>query len=293
MEIKVPSIREPVVNNLSEIILIPPAEIIPPTTLGELPFGFVPIIELPCVVARDKKTGIGDEMFNVDPRNNLTLCDHAPVVVVAPSSSSSAIIEDISDTVPKPEPPVELLNQLQETLNNEALNDEREVVKKKDGKENKKEDTDVSQNLDLNLMNEPNDTGFIAEVLPCPPLDTLAKTPIGSLGKGGLARIKGWIRDETDGTCTTVWEGLSPLEIAGNYAPQPTVLVNTSAIAVGSVIAVTAIGQPVAKFVQKQLKGQVKSFSKKITKKLLAIRGKKPPVKSLAERKKEQRLSRK
>ena len=293
MEIKVPSIREPIVNNLSEIILIPPAEIIPPTTLGELPFGFVPIIELPCVVARDKKTGIGDEMFNVDPRNNLTLCDHAPVVVVAPSSSSSTIIEDISDTVPKPEPPAELLNQLQETLNNEALNDEREVVKKKDGKENKKEDTDVSQNLDLNLMNEPNDTGFIAEVLPCPPLDTLAKTPIGSLGKGGLARIKGWIRDETDGTCTTVWEGLSPLEIAGNYAPQPTVLVNTSAIAVGSVIAVTAIGQPVAKFVQKQLKGQIKSFSKKVTKKLLAIRGKKPPVKSLAERRKEQKDSRK
>ena len=248
---------------------------------------------MPCVVARDKKTGIGDEMFNVDPRNNLTLCDHAPVVVVAPSSSSSTIIEDISDTVPKPEPPAELLNQLQETLNNEALNDEREVVKKKDGKENKKEDTDVSQNLDLNLMNEPNDTGFIAEVLPCPPLDTLAKTPIGSLGKGGLARIKGWIRDETDGTCTTVWEGLSPLEIAGNYAPQPTVLVNTSAIAVGSVIAVTAIGQPVAKFVQKQLKGQIKSFSKKVTKKLLAIRGKKPPVKSLAERRKEQKDSRK
>ncbi len=89
------------------------------------------------------------------------------------------------------------------------------------------------------------------------------------------------------------WEGLSPLDIAGNYAPQPTVLVNTSAIAITSVVGVTVIGQPIAKFVQKQLKGQVKSFSKKITKKLLAIRGKKPPVKSLAERKKEQRDSRK
>ena len=95
------------------------------------------------------------------------------------------------------------------------------------------------------------------------------------------------------GKCETVWEGLSPLEIAGNYAPQPTVLVNTSAIAITSVVGVTVIGQPIAKFFQKQLKGQVKSFSKKITKKLLALRGKKPPVKSLSERKKEQRLSRK
>ena len=68
---------------------------------------------------------------------------------------------------------------------------------------------------------------------------------------------------------------------------------NTSAIAITSVVGVTVIGQPIAKFFQKQLKGQVKSFSKKITKKLLAIRGKKPPVKSLAERRKEQRLSRK
>ena len=225
-------------------------------------------------------------MFNVDPRNNLTLCDHAPVVVVAASSGS--IVEDISDMIPKPEPPVELLNQLQETLNNE-----REVVKKKNGKENKKENTDVSQNLNLNLVNESNNTGFIAEVLPCPPLDTLAKTPIGSLGKGGLARIKGWQRSEVTGKCETVWEGLNPLEIAGNYAPQPTVLVNTSAIAVGSVVAVTAIGQPIAKFVQKQLKGQIKSFSKKITKKLLAIRGKKPKVLSVSDRRRDQRQSRK
>ena len=78
------------------------------------------------------------------------------------------------------------------------------------------------------------DGEFIADILPCPPLDTLAKTPVGSLGKGGLARIKGWKRDVLSGKCETVWEGLNPLEIAGNYAPQPTVLVNTSAIAITS-----------------------------------------------------------
>ena len=121
----------------------------------------------------------------------------------------------------------------------------------------------------------------------------MQRSPIGSLGKGGLALVKGWKRDELTGKCETVWEGLSPIEIAGNYAPQPTVLVNTSVIAVTSVIGVTVIGQPIAKFFQKQVKGQIKSFSKKITKKLLAIRGKNPPVKSLAERRKNQRDSRK
>ena len=163
-------------------------------------------------------------------------------------------------------------------------------MKKEDGKNDEQGNTDVGQQ-DFKIPDI--DGQFIADKLPCPPLDTLAKTPIGSLGKGGLARIKGWKRDELTGKCETVWEGLNPVEIAGNYAPQPTVLVNTSAIAITSVVGVTVIGQPIAKFFQKQLKGQVKSFSKKITKKLLAIRGKKPPVKSLAERRKEQRLSRK
>jgi hypothetical protein len=167
---------------------------------------------------------------------------------------------------------------------------QRKKVKEENGKDDKQGNTDVGQQ-DFKIPDV--DGEFIADILPCPPLDTLAKTPVGSLGKGGLARIKGWKRDVLTGKCETVWEGLNPLEIAGNYAPQPTVLVNTSAIAITSVVGVTVIGQPIAKFFQKQLKGQVKSFSKKITKKLLAIRGKKPPVKSLAERKKEQRDSRK
>ena len=77
MELNPPFVNEPKVKDLPELTIIPPAEIIPPTTFGELPFGFVPIIELPCVVARDKKTGTGSEMFNVDPQNNYTLCDHA------------------------------------------------------------------------------------------------------------------------------------------------------------------------------------------------------------------------
>ena len=118
MELNPPFINEPKVKDLPELTIIPPAEIIPPTTFGELPFGFVPVIDLPCVVARDKRTGTGSEMFNVDPKNNLVLCDHAPAMYIAPD-----VYADIQP--PKADQPVELLN---------ALNDVGEEVKKDDGK---------------------------------------------------------------------------------------------------------------------------------------------------------------
>ena len=268
MELNPPFINEPKVKDLPELTIIPPAEIIPPTTLGELPFGFVPIVEMPCVVARDKKTGTGSEMFNVDPKNNLVLCDHAPALYIAP---------DVYVDIEPPKPNTELLK---------SLNNEGEEVKEKDSSNNKDGNSNVGQQ-----NNTPDIDGeFIAEVLPCPPLDTLAKTPVGSLGKGGLARIKGWKRDVLTGKCETVWEGLNPLEIAGNYAPQPTVLVNTSAIAVASVLAVGTL-QPYIKIVQKQIQKQVKKRSKALTKKL--FKGKKEKVLSLSQRQKEQRDLRK
>ena len=265
MELNEPIVNEPRVKDLSDITIIPPAEIIPPTTIGDLPFGFVPIIELPCVVARDKKTGTGTELYNVDPRNNLVLCDHAPAMYIAP---------DFNAAIQPPNANTDLT----------GLDNEGEEVKEKNSSKNQQGNSDVGQNLNL------NDDQFIAEVLPCPPLDTLAKTPVGSLGKGGLARIKGWKRDELTGKCETVWEGLNPLEIAGNYAPQPTVLINTSAIAVASVLAVGTM-QPYIKIIQKQIQKQVKKRSKALAKKFL--KGKKEKILSLSERRKEQRDLRK
>ena len=262
MELDAPYIKEVEVKQLPELIIIPPAEIIPPTTLGELPFGFVPIIELPCVVARDKKTGTGSEMFNVDPKNNLVLCDHAPAMYIAP---------DAYVDIEPPKPNTELLR---------GLDNEGEEVKEKNSQKDNKGNSNVNQNQTSNLDGE-----FIAEILPCPPLDTLAKTPVGSLGKGGLARIKGWKRDELTGKCETVWEGLNPLEIAGNYAPQPTVLVNTSAIAVASVLAVGTL-QPYIKILQKQIQKQVKKRSKVLAKKLFK---KKEETLSVSQRRKAQR----
>jgi hypothetical protein len=270
VELNPPFVNEPKVKNLPELTIIPPAEIIPPTTFGELPFGFVPIIELPCVVARDKKTGTGSEMFNVDPKNNLVLCDHAPAMYIAPD-----LYADIQP--PKADQPVELLN---------ALNDVGEEVKKKDGKSDEKGNSNVSNQI----PKTPNlDGEFIADLLPCPPLDTLAKTPIGSLGKGGLARIKGWRRDQVTNKCETVWEGLNPLEIAGNYSPPVPLLVSTSAIAVTSILAVGTL-QPYIKIVQKQIQKQIKKRSKKLAKSLFK---KKEKLLSLSERRKAQRDLRK
>ena len=120
----------------------------------------------------------------------------------------------------------------------------------------------------------------------------MQNSPIGSMGKGGLALVKGYKRDELTGKCETVWEGLSAVDIAGNYAPEPTVIINTSVIAISSVVGVTLVGQPLAKFFQKQLKGKAKSFSKKLAKKILSLRGKKEKPKSLFERRRDQRLSR-
>ena len=266
MELDAPYVKEVEVKQLPELTIIPPAEIIPPTTLGELPFGFVPIIELPCVVRRGKKTGIGSEMFNVDPKNNLVLCDHAPAMYIAP---------DVYVDIESPKPNTNLVR---------GLNNEREEVEEKNNQSDNKDNSKVDQNQTLNI-----DEQFIAEVLPCPPLDTLAKTPIGSLGKGGLARIKGWKRNEVTNKCETVWEGLNPLEIAGNYSPPVPLLVSTSAIAVTSILAVGTL-QPYIKIVQKQILKQIKKRSKVLAKKLFK---KEEKLLSLSERKKAQRDLRK
>ena len=267
------------------IQVIPEASIdttIIPTPKAVLPnnIGF-PVIQMPgCVRARTLKN---KNLVTSDPKGNFYVCDgNVPTLEsMAVDWDGLSAVGPVKADEPQLGPPIPQIK---------SKGNKEEEVEKENSEDNEEGDTNVGQqNLNTPII----DGQFIAEVLPCPPLDTLAKTPIGSLGKGGLARIKGWKRDELTGKCETIWEGLSPLDIAGNYAPQPTVLVNTSAIAVTSVIGVTVIGQPIAKFFQKQIKGQVKSFSKKITKKLLAIRGKNPPVKSLAERRKDQRDSRK
>ena len=279
MEIEDISVREIPEASIDTTIISIPEPLIPAN------IGF-PVIQMPgCVRARTLKN---KNLVTNDPKGNFYVCDgNMPTLesMAVDWDGFTAVEPEQQKEVKPPTPKI-----VAPVLPKKSKRNKRKEVEEKDGEDNEEGNTDVGQQ---DLKTPTIDGEFIVDVLPCPALDTLAKTPVGSLGKGGLARIKGWKRDVLTGKCETVWEGLNPLEIAGNYAPQPTVLVNTSAIAITSVIGVTVIGQPIAKLFQKQIKGQVKSFSKKITKKLLAIRGKKPPVKSLAERKKEQRDSRK
>jgi len=149
--------------------------------------------------------------------------------------------------------------------------------------EKKEQSTSTTEN-----NNPPPTNPLVPKILPCPRPDDL---PVGAIGKYGTKIIRGYERDGNQ--CKTLYEERGVLEVVNTYTPPPTTLLNTSAIAVTSVIGVTVLGQPIAKLLQKQMKGQVKKISKKITKKLLALRGKKPKVLSLSERRKEQKSLRK
>jgi len=274
MEIEDISVRE-IPEASIDTTIIPTPKAVLPNNIG------FPVIQMPgCVRARTLKN---KNLVTSDPAGNFYVCDGN-----VPTLESMAVDWDGLSTVgpvkaeePKLVPPVPKLN---------SKGNKRKKVKEKDSSDNEQGDTNVGQQ-DFKIPDV--DGQFIADIIPCPSVNQMQNSPIGSMGKGGLALVKGYKRDELTGKCETVWEGLSAIEIAGNYSPEPTVLINTSAIAITSVVGVTLVGQPLARFFQKQLKGKIKSFSKKFTKKLLAIRKKKPPVKSLAERKKEQRDSRK
>ena len=237
-----------------------------------------PVIQMPgCVRARTLKN---KNLVTSDPAGNFYVCDgNVPTLEsMAVDWDGLSAVGPVKAEEPEIVPPIPKLK-----------GNQRKKVKEENGKDDKQGDTNVGQQ-DFKIPDV--DGQFIADIIPCPSVNQMQNSPIGSMGKGGLALVKGYKRDELTGKCETVWEGLSAVDIAGNYSPEPTVIINTSVIAISSVVGVTLVGQPLAKFFQKQLKGKVKSFSKKLTKKLLAIRGKKPLVKSLSQRRRDQRASR-
>ena len=123
---------------------------------------------------------------------------------------------------------------------------------------------------------------------PCPRPDDL---PIGAIGKYGTKRIIGYERDGNQ--CKTLYEERGVLEVVNTYTPPPSSILGTGLIATSSVVMVVTIGQPLAQWLQGKIKSQTKSLFKKVTKKLLAIRGKKPKVLSVSQRRKAQRDLRK
>ena len=270
MEIEDISVREIPEASIDTTIIPTPKAVLPDN------IGF-PIIQMPgCVRARTLKN---KNLVTSDPAGNFYVCDgNVPTLEsMAVDWDGLSAVGPVKADEPELVAPIPKIN---------SKGNKGKKVKEKDSSDNEQGDTNVGQQ-DFKIPDV--DGEFIADVLPCPALDTLAKTPVGSLGKGGLARIKGWKRNELTGKCETVWEGLNPLEIAGNYAPQPTVLVNTSAIAVASVLAVGTL-QPYIKILQKQIQKQVKKRSKVLAKKLFK---KKEKIMSLSERRNQQRDLRK
>ena len=271
MEIEDISVRE-IPEASIDTTIIPTPKAVLPNNIG------FPVIQMPgCVRARTLKN---KNLVTSDPAGNFYVCDGN-----VPTLESMTVDWDGLSAVGPIKEETELVPPIPKLKGNQG-----KKVKEKDSSNDEQGNTNIGQQ-DFKIPDV--DGQFIADIIPCPSVNQMQNSPIGSMGKGGLALVKGYKRDELTGKCETVWEGLSAVDIAGNYAPEPTVIINTSVIAISSVVGVTLVGQPLARFFQKQLKGKIKSFSKQFTKKLLAIRKKKPPVKSLFERRKEQRLSRK
>ena len=242
------------------------------TASPQLPsnIGF-PIIQMPgCVRARTLKN---KQLVKNDERGNLILCDGN-----FPTLESMAVDWDGLSTVA---PLKEETKIVPPTPN----------IKTPKTKTDKKENNQKTESLTKGLeLPEVDLSGIKTDQnidLPCP------RPGSPSPGATGKFSTKVVLRYEKNGNlCETIYQDRALFDVINSYTPPPSTLVNTSTIAITSVVGVTVIGQPLAKFFQKQLKGKVKSFTKKFTKKLLALRGKKEKIKSLSERRKDQRLSR-
>ena len=271
MEIEDISIREiPQASIDLSIINTPNPQI--PSNIG------FPVIQMPgCVRARTLKN---KNLVTNDERGNLILCD-GNVPTLESMTVDWTGVENIQSVQEEPEivPPVPKV----ETPKEQTKTEER-TTKNKTKKDNNTEKDSIAKNLELPKVDLKGINTNASIDLPCP---LPGSPPPGAVGKFSTKVV---LRYEKNGDlCETIYQDRALFDVINSYTPPPSTIVNTSTIAITSVVGVTVIGQPLAKFFQKQLKGQVKSFSKKITKKLLAIRGEKPLVKSLSERRKDQR----
>jgi len=275
MEIEDISVQEIPEASIDTTVISIPEPLIPAN------IGF-PVIQMPgCVRARNLKN---KNLVTNDERGNFYVCDGS-----MPTLESMAVDWDGATSIQ----PIEQEEEVQVVpptpkIETPKSKTNKKTKSKKDKEDNNTEKESIAKNLETPQVDLAGIKTDVDINLPCP---RPGSPPPGAVGKFSTKVI---LRYEKNGDlCETIYQDRALFDVINSYTPPPSTIVNTSTIAITSVVGVTVIGQPLAKFFQKQLKGQVKSFSKKITKKLLAIRGKKPPVKSLAERKKEQRDSRK
>ena len=117
----------------------------------------------------------------------------------------------------------------------------------------------------------------------CPTQEQLSKEPIGFLFDGGRKEVTGYRLEGTK--CIREVRDVPIIEQAINGLPPTSVVITTGGIAV---VATTSalLAKPFADILLKVIKPTIK----KVLKKVATIRGKKPKVESVRERRAEQRL---
>jgi len=268
-EIREIKVREVPTWSVDETISNP---IIPALT-NQIRFEGFPAIRMPgCVRTRTvRNKGLIDK----DPKGNILICD-GPVFEM-PTFSVDNISSQQEEQVQEKPISTPQISNIPETKNP----NKKKKKQKEEQEENGEGFSDSDFNTDLSNLNLDQQAKLD---LPCPLPGSI---PPGAPSKLGNKVV---LRYEKNGElCETIYQDRALFDVINSYVPPPTTLASTALIATTSVVIVTAFGQPLAKFLQGKIKGQVKSFSKKITKKILALRGKKPKILSVSERRKAQR----
>ena len=217
------------------------------------------IFEIPGCVEANPDSGNNKNLNSVDDRGLKVFCD-------AGMPSFNPLVFTPEDIEPTPQPTTPKINSAKQ-------------------KEEKKE----SNSTETNNNPPPSpQSPLVPKILPCPRPDDL---PVGAIGKYGTKIIQGY--KQNGNQCKVLYEERSVLEVVNTYTPPPSSILGTGLLATSSVVMVVTVGQPLAQWLQGKIKSQTKSLFKKVTKRLLAIRGKKPKVLSLSERRKAQKDLRK
>lgn len=264
-----PGVRSVVVRDLAvptvKVWAVDPPQSLPLYLPVTVDMGW-PLIEMPgCVEARQEwnKKALED-----DPEGNLLLCTD----VGMPSFQTLDYSQEGMVFVQKKGP----------DLPNTGVGGDQN---------NDQEDSESGEtNQDSSAFSTDNFTGDIPKNIqegeePCPRPDDPS---IGSKGKFGRARVKGYERNQ-EGECITLWEEVAVLETVNTYLPPPPLILSTGAIAATAVTSSVLI-KPLSDYLLKIIKPLVKKVLKKVLPKLM---GKKPKVLSLRERQSSQRDLRK
>ena len=264
-----PGVRNVVIRDLAvptvKVWAVDPPQSLPLYLPVTVDMGW-PLIEMPgCVEARQEwnKKALED-----DPEGNLLLCTD----VGMPSFQTLDYSQEGMVFVQKKGP----------DLPNTGVGGDQN---------NDQENSESSEtNQDSSAFSTDNFTGDIPKNTeegeePCPRPDDPS---IGSKGKFGRARVKGYERNQ-EGECITLWEEVAVLETVNTYLPPPPLILSTGAIAATAVTSSVLI-KPLSDYLLKIIKPLVKKVLKKVLPKLM---GKKPKVLSLRERQSSQRDLRK